>query len=278
MPKVKADDQGKLVLPESFLQRRHISPHTEYWLDEKEGDLILHPCLSDVRKLYIEPTTVCNLHCLTCIRNIWKDSESEMSAHTFNRLVESLDQLPDLKRVVFTGFGEPFTHPNILGMIETVRQHNLDVSLGSNGLLLTAEVARELVKLGVDRLVVSVDGVRQETYAGIRGAMLSQVLGNLRTLNEVKSQLNSLIPAVGIEFVVLRGNVAELAELTGLASRLNAARVLVSNVLCYNEELRSEILYGYEPQPPFNPGLWPVRTGPWVTLGTLELPRMHWGA
>jgi tungsten cofactor oxidoreducase radical SAM maturase len=201
-----------------------------------------------------------------------------MSAHTFNRLVESLDQLPDLKRVVFTGFGEPFTHPNILGMIETVRQHNLDVSLGSNGLLLTAEVARELVKLGVDRLVVSVDGVRQETYAGIRGAMLSQVLGNLRTLNEVKSQLNSLIPAVGIEFVVLRGNVAELAELTGLASRLNAARVLVSNVLCYNEELRSEILYGYEPQPPFNPGLWPVRTGPWVTLGTLELPRMHWGA
>lgn len=54
MPKVKADDQEKLVLPGAFLQRRHIFPNTEYWLDEWEGDLILHPCLSDVRKLYIE--------------------------------------------------------------------------------------------------------------------------------------------------------------------------------------------------------------------------------
>jgi len=139
-------------------------------------------------------------------------------------------------------------------------------------------VAGELVSLGVDRLVISVDGVRQETYGGIRGAMLSEVLSNIRSLNEVKSRLNSLTPALGIEFVLLRTNVTELAELTGLASRLNAARVLASHVLPYTEEMRSEILYGYQPQHPFNPGLWPVKAGPWVTLGTLELPRMHWGA
>ena len=54
------------------------------------------------------------------------------------------------------------------------------VTLGSNGLLLDAEMAHELVKLGVDRLVVSVDGVKPETYASIRGAMLSQVLNNIR--------------------------------------------------------------------------------------------------
>ena len=278
MPKVKADDQGKLILPDAFLDRRHISSDTEYWLDEREGDLILHPRLSDVRKLYIEPTTDCNLHCRTCIRNTWEDPESQMSMDTFNRLVESLGQLPDLKRVVFTGFGEPLNHPHILEMIRKVRECGLDVTLGSNGLLLSPEIARGLVKLGVDRLVVSVDGVKQETYADIRGAMLSQVLGNLRTLNEVKNRLNSLIPALGIEFVVLRSNLTELAGLTGLASRLNASRVLVSNVLAYTEEMRSEILYGYEPQPPFNPSLWPVKAGAWVMLGTLELPRMHWGA
>lgn len=277
MPKVKADDQGKLILPDAFLQRRHISPNTEYWLDEREGDLILHPRLPDVRKLYIEPTTGCNLHCRTCIRNTWEDPESQMSMDTLHRLVESLSELHDLKRVVFTGFGEPLTHPHILEMIQAVRQRDLAVTLGSNGLLLSPEMAHELIKLGVDRLVVSVDGVKQETYADIRGAMLSQVLSNIRTLNEVKSQMNSLTPALGIEFVVLRTNVTELAELTGLASRLNAARVLVSNVIPYTEEMRSEILYGYEPRPPFNPGLWPVKADAWVMLGTLELPRMHWG-
>jgi tungsten cofactor oxidoreducase radical SAM maturase len=170
------------------------------------------------------------------------------------------------------------THPNILEMIQKVRERDLNVTLGSNGLLLSAEMARELVRLGVDRLIVSVDGVKQETYADIRGATLSQVLNNIRGLNEAKSQLGSLTPALGIEFVVLQSNVSELPELTRLASRLNAARVLVSNVLPYTEEMRNEILYGYEPRPPFSAGGWPVKADAWVMWGTLELPRMHWGA
>jgi tungsten cofactor oxidoreducase radical SAM maturase len=170
------------------------------------------------------------------------------------------------------------THPNILEMIQRVRERNLAVTLGSNGLLLDVEMAREIVRLGVDRLVISVDGAKSETYAAIRGAMLSQVLSNIRALNEAKSQLGSLTPALGIEFVVLRSNVAELAEITGLASRLNAARVLVSNVLPYTEEMRSEILYGYEPRTPLSVSGWPVKADAWVMWGTLDLPRMHWGA
>jgi len=278
MSKVKTDEQGQLILPDLFLKRRHISSTTDYWLDEREGDLVLHPCLPDARKLYIQPTTGCNLHCRTCIRNVWDAPEAQMPMDTFQRLLEGLDDLPNLTRIVFSGFGEPLTHPNILEMIGAVRKRDLAVTLGSNGLLLEAKMVHELVKLGVDRLVVSVDGVKPETYASIRGGMLYQVLNNLRVLNEVKSQLGSLTPALGIEFVVLRSNVAELAEMTGLASRLNAARVLVSNVLPYTEEMRNEILYGYEPRPPFSAGGWPVKADAWVMWGTLELPRLHWGA
>jgi tungsten cofactor oxidoreducase radical SAM maturase len=278
MPKITTDDQGRLVLPQDFLQRRRLSAHLEYWLDEREGELILRPRLPDARKLYIEPTTGCNLHCRTCIRNVWGDPEAKMSMDTFRRVVDSLEGLPHLNRVIFTGFGEPLSHPNILEMIEAVRKHDLAVTVGSNGLLLKPEKARELIKLGVDRLVISVDGVKPETYADVRGAMLSEVLSNIRDLNEAKRQLGSLFPALGIEFVALKSNLAELAELTGLASRLNAARVLVSNVLPYSEDMRDQILYGYEPRPPFKAGGWPVKADAWVMWGTLELPRMHWGA
>jgi radical SAM protein with 4Fe4S-binding SPASM domain len=127
-------------------------------------------------------------------------------------------------------------------------------------------------------LVVSVDGVRPETYASVRGATLSEVLHNIRVFNDVKEQLGSLTPALGIEFVVLQSNYAELADLTRLASRLNANRVLVSNVLPYTEEMYGEILYGYEPRQPFKVGGWPVKADAWITWGTLEFPHMHWGA
>ncbi len=278
MPKITTDEQGQLILPEEVRQRQRISPQAEYWLEEREGDLILHPRRPDVRKLYIEPTTTCNLDCRTCVRTIWEDPKAPMAMTTFERLVASLPDLPNLDRVVFTGFGEPLAHPHLLDMIGVMRERGLAVSLGSNGLLLKPKIARELVRLGVDRLVISVDGAKPETYADVRGAMLSTILNNIRGLNEAKSQLGSLTPALGIEFVALRSNVAELRELTSLASQLGAARVLVSNVLAYTEEMRDEMLYGYEPRPPFDAGGWPVKLGAWVTWGTLELPRMHWGA
>jgi len=278
LPKITSDEQGRLILPEDFLKRRHMPSSTAYWLDEREGDLILHPCLPDVRKLYLEATTACNLQCATCIRNVWSDPQAVMKDETFERILASIPALPQLSRVIFTSFGEPLTHPHILEMIEKVRQFNLAVTVGSNGLLLTPKIAEELIRLGVDRLVVSVDGVKPETYEQVRGAALAQVLENIRHLNEAKRRLNSLTPALGIEFVVLKSNLHELSELTGLAMRLHASRVLVSNVLPYTNEMREQVLYGYEPQMPFKAGGFPVWADAWVMWGTVEFPRMHWGA
>jgi tungsten cofactor oxidoreducase radical SAM maturase len=278
MPKVRTDGQDKLVLPEGYFRQRSIAADAEYWLDERDGDLIFRPRLPDARKLYLEPTTGCNLNCRACIRHAWGDPAAHMSMSTFERLMANLRELTSLVRVVFTGFGEPLSHPRILEMVQGVREQGLAVTIGSNGLLLDASISRELIRLGVDRLVVSVDGVKPETYAGARGAMLSKLLENIRRLNEMKRQMGSLTPALGVEFIVLKSNVSELAELTGLASRLGAARVLVSNVLPYTEEMRNEILYGYEPRAPFNAGSWPVKADAWVMWGILELPRMWWGA
>jgi len=278
MPKISSDSQGRLILPDDFLQRRHMPPSTEYWLNERQGDIILHPRVPDVQKLYLEATTGCNLQCRTCIRNIWGDPSALMKWDTFEALMNSLDGLPELKRVVFTGFGEPLSHPRILEMIERVRQRGLAVSIGSNGLLLREKMARELVRLGVDRLVVSVDGVKPETYGDVRGAGLSELLDNVRRLNDIKQEVNTLIPALGIEFVVLKSNIDELPALTQLASHLNASRVLVTNVLPYTADMRDQMLYGYDPQPSLDARNWPVHSGAWVTWGSLDLPRMHWGA
>jgi tungsten cofactor oxidoreducase radical SAM maturase len=278
MSKAILEKDGCLRLTEEFLARRNFKPGMECWLSQRDSALVLLPRLPDLRKLYVEPTTVCNLNCRTCIRNVWEDPKRHMEMGVFCELVEQLKEFPGLQRVVFSGLGEPLTHPHILEMVRRVRERDLAVTIGSNGLLLDEAMSRELVQLGVDRLVVSLDGVTPATYAGVRGATISRVLDNIRSLNKVKSESGSLTPALGIEFVALKSNIGELADLAGLASRLGAARVLVSNVLAYTDEMRDEILYGYEPRPPFSAGGWPVKAGAWIMWGTLELPRMHWGA
>lgn len=272
------DENGRIHLPESVARERSALSASEYWLEQREGALVLHPRSPDIHRIYVEPTTKCNFRCRTCIRNVWEDPEASMSAATFERLLDSVRRLPALKRVVFTGFGEPLAHPQILSMIQAVRELGIAVSVGSNGALLTADVSAELVRLGVDRLVVSLDGVQATTYADVRGAALSPVVENIRSLGEVKRRLGSALPMLGIEFVLLKRNVSELSPLTALASQLGATRVLVSNVLPYTEEMREEVLYGYEPRAPFSPRGWPVRMDAYVMWGNMELPRLHWAA
>jgi tungsten cofactor oxidoreducase radical SAM maturase len=278
MSRAILEEDNSIKLPGEFLGRRDFRAGTEWWIDQRDSTLLLLPRLPDLRKLYIEPTTVCNLNCRTCIRNVWEDPKAHMEMETFQHLVKHTQAFPRLQRVVFSGLGEPLTHPHFLEMVSAIRERGIAVTVGSNGLLLDRALSRELIKLGVDRLVVSLDGVTPETYAGVRGAMISRVLDNLRGLNEAKRELGSLLPALGIEFVALKSNISELPDLTRLASRLGAARVLVSNVLAYTDDMRDEVLYGYEPRPPFSAGGWPVHAGAWVMWGTLELPRMHWGA
>jgi len=278
MPKVKLNASGSLTLPADFRQRRHIDPSAEYWLGERNGELILRPCAPDIRKIYIESTTLCNLNCRTCVRNIWGDGLGNMSGETFDHLAQSLDDLPQLESVTFAGFGEPLIHPQILEMIETMRRRDLEVNISSSGLLLSEKIARGLIRLGVERITISIDGVKPETYAGVRGAMLAQVLNNVHRLNEIKHRLGVVKPLVAIEFVALKSNQAEVKDLAELARQLNATHVLVSNVLAYTEDMHDEMLYGYEPRSPFAPAGWPVKTGDWIMWGTLDLPRMHWTA
>jgi tungsten cofactor oxidoreducase radical SAM maturase len=201
-----------------------------------------------------------------------------MTNETFQKIVDQLDSLPDLKRVIFTSFGEPLTHPRILDMIEAVRKRGLAVTLGTNGLLLKPRITRELIRLGVDRVVVSIDGSSPETYQDIRGAGLAQILQNIENLNALKRELKVVIPAVGAEFVVMKSNAHELKGMARLAEKLNISRVLVSNVLPYTEDMRAEILYGHEPVSPYQASGWAIRADAWVTWATMELPKMHWGA
>lgn len=278
MAKLTPNEQGKIEIPPSFYQRRRLDPKTEFWLDEREGDLILHPRLPDAKKLYIEVTTACNLNCQTCIRHSWTDPHAHMSVATFKRIIESLDELPLLERVIFTSFGEPLVNRNLMPMIEEVRKRGLAVTLGSNGVLLTEDVVRELIRLEVDQLVVSIDGGKPETYEGVRGTQLSLILENVKRFNQIKNELGLVKPSLGIEFVAMQSNQDELRDLLELASDLNASRLVVSHVLPYTKEMDEEKLYGYGPREPLKTGSWPIKSDVWVRWGFLELPRMFWGA
>jgi MoaA/NifB/PqqE/SkfB family radical SAM enzyme len=267
------DSDGRLVLPAEVVRGLGLIPGISVTLDREPNGVHLRRPVEQLVKVYVEPTSRCNLDCRTCIRNSWDDPQGDMNEETFSRVLEGLRAFDPMPGVFFGGFGEPLTHPRILDMIAEVvalaraSDPRPKVELITNGCLLCEETSKRLIEIGLDTLWVSLDGVRPESYEDVRlGALLPDVLDNLRRFQQLRREIHGvkkspfdwwedprwyfkrgaytyLTPELGIAFVAMRRNVSDLRELRTLAHELGAALFSVSNLLPYTEDMEKEILY-----------------------------------
>ncbi len=240
----RADGAGRLVLLPDIAARYGIKPGVRVRVDEGVNGLRVRRPVSQLAKLYVEPTNLCNLDCRTCIRNVWDEPLGLMPDAVFARVVEGLRALSPPPAVFFGGFGEPLFHPKIVEMVAQAKSLGAWVELITNGTRLTAELARELIAAGLDVLWVSIDGATPESYADVRlGAALPQVIENVIHFRDARVPAHRPTPEIGIVFVAMKRNIAELPAVLRLGQRMGASRFLVTNVLPYTDALRDEVLY-----------------------------------
>jgi len=247
MRKIQAhvDEEGRLVLPEDLVSRYGLKPGAQVLIDEKAKGLNVNPPADHLGKVYIEPTNGCNLRCVTCVRNVWDEPLGLMESRTFARIIEGLRDFSPPPMVFFGGFGEPLSHPNIVDMIHQAKAIGSRVELITNGTLLTPDTSKGLISAGLDMLWISLDGASPESYADVRlGATLPEVLANITAFRRAcRGDIFLPEPSIGIVFVAMKRNIADLSSILGLANRFQAIRVVVTNVLPYTAEMYHEILY-----------------------------------
>ncbi len=200
--------------------------------------VFLRQAAAQPAKIYIEPTTHCNLDCPICIRDTWNEKQGHMSMDTFDRLLDSLARLEYKPDIVFGGFGEPLSHPNIIDMVQRVKFIARRVQLITNGIRLTERMIREFIHLGLDVLWFSADGFHVDS-----NDHRSDLLPKLEALDFLRSSLDSSLPETGIVFVATRSNLGEFPTLVQSTSRCNVSRYMVTNLLPYSAELCEQTLY-----------------------------------
>jgi len=238
------DSQGHLILPADLMQDYGLEPGGELSFQVTEDGVLLRPPLSQLRKVYLEPTSRCNLACRTCIRNAWGETMGSMSPETFQHILDDLAVRNPKPTVFFGGFGEPLMHPEIAEMVQKAAQVASRVELITNGLLLTAKLAENLAKAGLNTLWVSLDGASPESYADVRlSESLQSVLQNISVYREQYRQARGNEAEIGIAFVAMKRNINELPNLLNLSTRLGVSRYIVTNILPYTPEMCEEVLY-----------------------------------
>ncbi len=239
------DAEGRLVIPAQMAKQLGLTSGERVTVDMTDQGAVLRRSAAQLRKVYIEPTSLCNIACRTCIRNIWAEPMGQMRADTFARVIDDLRAVSPPPLVFFGGYGEPLSHPAIIEWVGAAKALGSRVELITNATLLDAERGRGLIHAGLDTLWFSLDGATPDSYTDVRlGALLPQVLENVRRFRDQRPGFPRAQPEIGVVFVAMRRNIGDLPDVLRLARDLGATRFMVSNVIPHTLEMRDEVLYG----------------------------------
>jgi MoaA/NifB/PqqE/SkfB family radical SAM enzyme len=177
------NDHKEITLPPHLAEELGLAAGDEIRIETNGHGLYLHPSINTLKRVYVEATNQCNLSCSTCMRNVWDVKYGHIAGETFERILSGLAEFPEKPELFFGGYGEPLSHPNILGMVRRAKELGYRVSLITNGILLSEPVISQLIESKLDMLWVSLDGASPECYTDVRlGDALPVVIENLTQL------------------------------------------------------------------------------------------------
>ncbi|MDH4317992.1 MAG: radical SAM protein [Desulfobulbaceae bacterium] len=149
----------------------------------------------------VSVTDFCNLKCRMCSyhgedpryafsQTRKKRKKMELADEDYYAYI---DQLPEGKDLLFCGTGELFVAKNKWRpYLRYAQEKGCHVRILTNGMLLTPDIARELVGLGVGAVIFSVDGHRADLVEDIRlGTNFDTILNNIRNLINLRDEHGS---------------------------------------------------------------------------------------
>jgi putative metalloenzyme radical SAM/SPASM domain maturase len=206
----------------------------------------LLPEMTFPRKLFVETTSRCNMGCIMCVKQSpgRTGCDGDISFETYSALRPAF---PKLEALVLNGIGEPLLHPGLELFIRTAKEDLPPaawVGFQSNGLLMDERRARSLIESGLDKICISVDSVSAENFRKVRhGGELPAVAGAFKSLSKAKRECRRPDLQVGMEFVLMKRNMAELPDALRWASNLGASFAIVTHLLPYDEPHTGESAY-----------------------------------
>lgn len=197
--------------------------------------------------LSITLTYRCNFHCQSC--EAWKlNNNNELTKKEWLKAVEDLRKILPKNTFVEISGGEPLIKKEfLLPMIRKLKEHFYRVSLNSNGSLINESVIKELEKVHLDCLKISLYSLDASIHNQLRGTKIaySSAIQAIRLINKSKIKLE-----IGI--LITSKNIAGIPKLIDYLRKFEGISIILQPL--------DEIFYSTESK----------------KIGQIALPRNLW--
>lgn len=191
-----------------------------------------------------EPTNFCNLQCFECPVGNGKSVRNKGYADIalFKKIIS--ENKKSLINILLYFQGEPFMHPQIEKLIEIARKNKIFTEISTNAVLIP-KVFKKIKDSLPDKLIISFDGITDETYLKYRkNSDLKKVTETLELLSTLPRKKR---PYIEVQFLVFKHNEKDISKLKEFLStykvdKISLKTAQVSNfenidILPYNQKL-----------------------------------------
>ena len=112
-------------------------------------------------------TNQCNLRCAHCYQDALDATANELTTDEAKTMIASIADA-GFKMMIFSG-GEPLMRPDIYELVAFAREQGLRPVFGSNGTLITPQVAKDLKAAGAMAMGISLDSIDEQKHDEFRG-------------------------------------------------------------------------------------------------------------
>jgi radical SAM protein with 4Fe4S-binding SPASM domain len=152
----------------------------------------------------------------------------------FHRILDEVKEYAHTMQFYFQG--EPLLNKQLPEMIAAAHQVGLYTIVSTNAQALNRSTTEALVKSGLSRIIVSIDGFSEESYAAYRvGGSLNKALEGLQHLANAKAEFHSRI-RIELQVLRLRSNEHEWDWIKKNYKSLGATHLVFKTAQLYNFE------------------------------------------
>ena len=188
--------------------------------------------------LDINPTDRCNLKCIHCWQRAFNkiDSSYELSDERLISLVKEAIKF-GIREFEITGGGEPLMRKELtLKIMEIIKKSKNFGNITTNGTLFTLEDIKEIVKIGWDRITISIDGPDKETNDFVRrNNSFEKIMKTIEMINHVKELTKSEYPILKFNVVLNKKNYNKVKEMIELAKAVKCSIVHFDTLTVHSE-------------------------------------------
>ena len=179
-----------------------------------------------------EPTNICNLSCEMCPsgKGLLKRSRGTADMELYRKFI--LENRKTLTNIILHFQGEPLMFQQLGEMIAFARQNRIYTMFSTNGQLLAQNI--DLIRNArPDRIIVSLDGLTDETYTKYRvGGNLQNVFDGLEKLSQLPANER---PYIELQFLVFSHNEHEIPELKNLKKKYRIDKITLKSAQIYEK-------------------------------------------